>query len=62
MLTFASKKLSTGANGQKKDAASFCCHGPRSFDRAVMVRMARAAARQPGITAAQAVAIDTGAL
>ena len=34
MLTFATKKLSTGANGQKEDAASFFC--PRSFDRAVM--------------------------
>ena len=36
MLTFATKKLSTGANGQKEDAASFFC--PRSFDRAVMDR------------------------
>ena len=35
MLTFATKKLSTGANGQKEDAASIFC--PRSFDRAVMV-------------------------
>ena len=34
MLTFATKKLSTGANAQKEDAASFFC--PRSFDRAVM--------------------------
>ena len=36
MLTFATKKLSTGANGQKEHAASFFC--PRSFDRAVMTR------------------------
>ena len=35
MLTFVTKKLSTGANGQKEDAGSFFC--PRSFDRAVMV-------------------------
>ena len=35
MPTFATKKLSTGANGQKEDAASFFF--PRSFDRAVMV-------------------------
>ena len=34
MLTFAIKKLSTGANGQKEDAASFFC--PRSLDQAVM--------------------------
>ena len=34
MLTFATKKLSTGANGQKEDVASFFC--PRSFNRAVM--------------------------
>ena len=34
MLTLAAKKLSTGANGQKEDAASFFCL--RSFDRAVM--------------------------
>ena len=33
MLTFATKKLSTGANGQKEDAAFFFC--PRSFYRAV---------------------------
>ena len=35
MLTFATEKLSTGANGQEEpeDAASFFCHGPRSFDR-----------------------------
>ena len=33
MLTFATKKLSTSANGQKEDAVSF--FGPRSFDRAV---------------------------
>ena len=32
MLTFATKKLSSGANGQKEDAASFFF--PRSFDRA----------------------------
>ena len=32
MLTFASKTLSTGANGQKEDAASF--FHPRNFDRA----------------------------
>ena len=38
MLTFATKKLSTGANGQNEDAASFICPPPqRSFDRAVMV-------------------------
>ena len=43
MLTFATtvpvtgktRKLCTGANGQKEDAASFFC--PRSFDRSVMV-------------------------
>ena len=34
MLTFATKKLSTGANGQKEDAAFFSC--PRSFDQAVI--------------------------
>ena len=34
MLTFATKKLSTGAHGQKENAASFFC--PRSFDQAVM--------------------------
>ena len=34
MLTFATKKLPTGANGQKEDAASFICQ--RSFDQAVM--------------------------
>ena len=34
MLTLATKKLSSGANGQKEVAASFFC--PRSFDRAVM--------------------------
>ena len=33
MLTFATKKLSTG--GQKEDAASFLC--PGNFDQAVMV-------------------------
>ena len=33
MLIFAAKKLSTGANGQKEDAAYFFC--PHSFDRAV---------------------------
>ena len=33
-LTFPTKKLSAGANGQKYDAASFFC--PRGFDRAVM--------------------------
>ena len=32
ILTFATKKLSTGANGQKEDAASFFC--PCKFDRA----------------------------
>ena len=35
MLTFATKKLLTGANGQKEDAASFFCLC--SFDQAVMV-------------------------
>ena len=35
MLTFATKKLSTGANGQKAEAEFPFC--PRSFDRAVMV-------------------------
>ena len=35
MLTFATKKLSTGANGQKEDAASFFC--ARTFDGAVIV-------------------------
>ena len=35
MLTFATKKLSTGANGQKEDAASFFCQ--HSSDRAVVV-------------------------
>ena len=35
MLTFATKKLSTGANGQREDAASFLC--PHSFDRAVIL-------------------------
>ena len=34
MLTFATKKLSTGANGQKAEAEFPFC--PRSFDRAVM--------------------------
>ena len=36
MLTFATKKLSTGANGQKEDAASesFLC--PHSCDQAVV--------------------------
>ena len=34
MITFATKKLSTGANGLKEDAASF--FSPRSFDQAVM--------------------------
>ena len=33
-ITFATKKLSTGSNGQKEDAASFVC--PRRLDRAVM--------------------------
>ena len=46
MLTFATKKLSTGANGQKEDAASFFC--PRSFDRAVMPGPARARHELPG--------------
>ena len=35
MLTFATKKLSTGANGQKAEAEFPFC--PSSFDRAVMV-------------------------
>ena len=37
MVTFATKKLSTGTNEQKEDsdAASFFC--PRSFDRVVIV-------------------------
>ena len=35
MLTFATKKLSTGANGQKAEAEFPFC--PRSFDRAVMM-------------------------
>ena len=39
ILTFATKKLSTGANGQKEDAASFYC--PGSFDRAVTVAQTR---------------------
>ena len=34
LLTFGTKKLSTGANGQKEDALSFFC--ARCFDRAVM--------------------------
>ena len=34
MLIFATKKRSSGSNGQKEDAASFFC--PRRFDRAVM--------------------------
>ena len=34
MLTFATKKLLTGANGQEEDAASFFC--PRNVDRTVM--------------------------
>ena len=34
MLSFATEKLSTGANEQKEDAASFFC--ARSFDRAIM--------------------------
>ena len=34
MLTFATNKLSTAANGQKEDAASFVCL--RSFDQDVM--------------------------
>ena len=38
VLTFATKKLSTGANGQKEDAASFFC--ARSFDRAFMIKVA----------------------
>ena len=36
ILTFVTKKLSTGANGQKGDAASFC---PRNFDQAVIIRV-----------------------
>ena len=35
--TYATKKLSSGANGQKEDTASFFC--PRSFDRAVMEKL-----------------------
>ena len=38
MLTFATKKLSTGANGQKEIFCPPLC--PRSFDRAVMRRRA----------------------
>ena len=37
MLTFAAKKLSTGRNGQKEDAASFYRPRTGSFDRAVML-------------------------
>ena len=48
MLTFATKKLSTGANGQKEDAASFFC--PRSFDRAVMLVIKGGVAPQVSIT------------
>ena len=42
MLTFATKKLSTGANGQKEDSASesfFCPRSFESFHRAVMVQV-----------------------
>ena len=37
MLTFATKKLSTGANGQKAEAEFPFCPPRDSFDRAVMV-------------------------
>ena len=46
MLTFATKKLSTGANEQKEDAASF--FGPRSFDPAVMVQPLSTGDRREG--------------
>ena len=45
MLTLAAKKLSTGANGQKEDAASFFCL--RSFDRAVMAEATLARDSRP---------------
>ena len=48
-LTFATKKLLTGANGQKEDAASFFC--PRIFDRAVM--RSNAAATLPALAKIQ---------
>ena len=46
ILTFATKKLSTGANGQKEGAASFFC--PRSFDRAVMAKAQGTSCTGPG--------------
>ena len=36
MLTFATKKLSTGANGQREDVASL--FSPRNIDRAVIAQ------------------------
>ena len=62
MLTFATKKLSTGANGQKEDAASFFC--PRSFDGAVMVTVSGSGSTlkfQASLAASACPAIGIGA-
>ena len=45
MLTFATKKLPTGAG--TKGGCSFFCYGSRSFDRAFMVANALPVAASP---------------